>query len=152
MSTYKKLVDLVSRRRTPRPSKAFWEKFDRELGQRLDAVDAQRYQRRFSFIKKVKDAFELIFQPRLRSAVVIASLLIVIIGAALFFTNYQDIQLRSILALSDEELVDELIIIDGLATKVNGVTGKREGTDGILDELELLYELDPSFFLIDNLS
>lgn len=146
MSAHKKIIDLVLRSRTPKPSKEFWQDFDKELRKKLDAVDMWRSQRHSVFAEKIKDAFGMLFRPSIRAAVVAISL-IVIIGATLFLTNHRGIRFSSIAALSDEELVDELMIIDGLASEISRPHQKGEVSNGILDELELLYEINPSLEL-----
>lgn len=146
MLTYKKVIESVSRYRTPRPSKVFWQEFDKGLRLRLDAIDVRKSQRRSIFVERIKDIFGALFQPTLRPAVVSVSLIVLIIGVTLFFTNYQTIQQLSIAGLSDEELVNELVIIEGLFAEGSSAIEKVENGNGILNELELLYELDPSLF------
>lgn len=145
MSTYKKLIDLVSRRKVPKPSKELWQRFDKELTQKLDAIDAKRHSERVPFIERIKEVFGLLLKPGLKPALVTASLLIIIIGMGLYFTNYQGEGLVSVAALSNEEVVDELIIIDGLIAEMGAVENGTD-TNGIFNELELFYELDPSLF------
>lgn len=146
MTTYKKIIKLVSKHRTPKPSQEFWKDFDKGLKQKLDAVDMQR-SRPSIFVDKIKDIFETLFRPDIRPVVVAISLMVMIIGATLFFANYQGMRFNSIAALSDEELVDELIIINGLVSEVSQPPQKGAVTNGILDELDLLYEINPSFKL-----
>lgn len=146
MSTSKKIIDLILRSRTPKPSKKFWKNFDRELERKLDTIDRQKSQRRSLFVDKIKDVFGLLFRPDTRPAVAAISL-VVIIGATLFFANYQGMRFNSIAALSDEELVDELIIINGLVSEASQPPQRGAVTNGILDELELLYEINPSLEL-----
>lgn len=146
MATYKKIIKLVSKYRTPKPSQEFWKDFDKGLERKLDAVDIQR-SRPSIFADKIKDAFERLFRPDIRPAVVAVSLIVMIIGATLFFTKYQGMRFEPVAALSDEELVDELTIINGLANEVSQLPQEGEVTNGILDELELLYEINPSFKL-----
>ncbi|KPK41427.1 MAG: hypothetical protein AMJ78_05580 [Omnitrophica WOR_2 bacterium SM23_29] len=146
MATYKKIIELISRYRTPKPSKEFWQEFDKGLRQRLDAIDEWKSQRRSIFVEKIKDILGTVFQPTFRPAVVAVSLIILIIGVSLFFTNYQAIQQRSIAGLSDEELINELVMIEMLFAEGDEAAEKIENRNDILNELRLLYELDPSLF------
>jgi len=143
MSTYKKLIDLVSRRKVPKPSKELWQRFDKELTQKLDAIDVKKDSEYVPFIERIREVFGLLLKPRLRPVLVTASLLIIIIGTSLYFTNYQGEGLVSVATLSNEEVVEEFIIIDGLIAEM-GALGKGADINGIFNELELFYEPDPS--------
>ncbi|KPK42525.1 MAG: hypothetical protein AMJ78_02225 [Omnitrophica WOR_2 bacterium SM23_29] len=143
MSTYKKLIDLVSRRKVPKPSEELWQRFDKELMQKLDAIDAERHSERVPFIERIKEVFGLLLKPGLKPVLVTASLLIIIIGMSLYFTNYRSEGLVSVAALSNEEAVEEFIMVDGLIAEMDAL---ERGADinGIFNELELFYEPDPS--------
>lgn len=121
MSSYKKLIDLISRKKTPVPLKEFWQEFDKGLGQKLDTIDAQKLKRRVLFIDKIKDVLGLLLKPGLKPAFVSAFLLIMVIGGTLFFKSHQSIQFYSVASLSNKELVEELTMIEELSSLIDSL-------------------------------
>lgn len=121
MSTYKRLIELVSRKKAPQPSREFWQEFDKELGQKLDAINAKRSRQPVPFIDAIRDFLGTLLKPSLRPVVAGVFLIIIAMGGSILFKNYQDIQFYSVSALSNEELADELSAIEELTFLIDSL-------------------------------
>ena len=97
-------------------SKEFWLKFDRELGERLDAIDSRKSSRSYGFTEWLDGAFSVLFQPKPALA---AATLVVAINLILFSLTSGGPSLVSVALLSKDDLAGELVLTDELASGEN---------------------------------
>jgi len=116
MVRFKGILDAISKKRVPDMPKEFWHKFDRELGERLDAVDSRNLNRSYGFAAALEGAFSLLFRPK---PVLVTATLVVAINLALFSFANRAIPLTSVALLSNSDLAEELVLTDELTSGEN---------------------------------
>ncbi len=121
MLRFQDLIDVISKRRTPKPSKEFWEKFDSELNRRLDEVDASRSDYRHVFAEKIMGFVGAFIQPKFRYALISACAVVLIISATMFSFNRYQPNIYSVASLSNDDLVEELLFVENAASQENGI-------------------------------
>jgi hypothetical protein len=112
MTSFKDIMDMIAKKKIPGPSREFWMKFDRDLGEKLDAIDSRNSSRGYGFAEKLGEAFSVFFQPK---PVLAAATLIVVINLAVFSLAYKGTSLVTVAFLSNDDLALELILTDELA-------------------------------------
>lgn len=116
MVRFKDILSAILRKRAPDLPKEFWRRFDRELGERLDAVDSRNLSRGYGFAAALNGAFSLLLRPK--PALIVATL-VVAINLALFSFANRAIPLTSVAFLSNSDLAEELILTDELIAGEN---------------------------------
>ena len=111
MASFKDIMDMIAKKRIPMPSKEFWSRFDRELRGRLDAIDVRKRGRNYGFAERLNDAFSALFQPQFERLLVTTALAVVIASFALTAGFRDRPGLYTVASLTNDELVDELILI-----------------------------------------
>lgn len=137
----KALFELVSKKEIPHPSNEFWQGFDTELEQRLSILHKKELKN--SGFEKISLALKFLLRPEYRPILATAFVIVMVISAALFFTPHANNKSVK-LALSNEEIEEDLAILDEFDEERSAQSGDETDND-IIDELDILYELDPSF-------
>ena len=112
MASFKDIEDAISKKKVPEPSKGFWLKFDRELGDRLDAVDSRNPSRAYG----LADIFSVFLQPK---PVLAAAALVLMINLAVFSLARSGNSLTMVAFLSNDDLAGELVLTDELGSGEN---------------------------------
>lgn len=120
MLRFQDLVELISKRRTPKPSKGFWNKFDGELSRKLDKIDASRLGRRNVFADKIRDMASIFTQPQFRYALVVTCVVLILCTTMFSLNSYQP-AIYSVASLSGDGLVEELLYIENISSPDNGI-------------------------------
>lgn len=116
MASFKDIMDIIAKKKAPEPPKGFWLKFDRELKERLDAVDSRNYSRGYGFAESLGGAFSAIFQPK---PVLVAATLVVAVNLMVFSLSYGRSGLVSVALLSKDDLAGEFVLTEELASGEN---------------------------------
>ena len=116
MANFKDIIDMISKKKAPIPSKEFWKGFDRELGEKLDAVNSRKLNRRYGFSEKLNDALSVFLRPK---PVLVTATLIVAINLAVFSLANRSTYLTSVAFLSNDDLAEELVLTGELASGEN---------------------------------
>lgn len=116
MLKLKDILDAISRKKAPDLPNGFWHRFDRELGERLDAVDNRNLSRRYGFAAALEGAFSLFLRPK---PVLVTATLVVAINLALFSFANKGTSLTSVALLSSSDLAEELVLTDELISGEN---------------------------------
>lgn len=113
MASFKEILDIISKKKAPAPTKEFWARFDRELAGRLDAIDSRNPRRNYGFAERLSDAFSVFFQPK---PVLLAATLVVLINLTLFSLAQRGPSLTLVAFLSNDDLAEELVLTDQLSS------------------------------------
>ena len=116
MANFKDIIDMISKKKAPGPSKEFWKGFDRELGEKLDSVNSRNSSCHYGFSEKLNDALSVFIRPK---PVLVTATLIVAINLALFSLAHRSTYLTSVAFLSNDDLAEELVLTGELASGEN---------------------------------
>ena len=116
MASFKDITDMISKKKVFEPPKGFWLKFDRELGERLDAIDSRKSSRSHGFAEGLGEMFSAFFQPK---PVLAAATFIVAVNLILFSLASGGPALVSVALLSKNDLAEELVLTDELSSGEN---------------------------------
>ena len=116
MASFKDIMDMIAKKKVPEPPKGFWLKFDRELGEKLDAIDSRKSSRNYGFTEGLGEMFSAFFRPK---PVLAAATFIVAINLILFSLASRGPALVSVALLSRDDLAEELVLTDQLASGEN---------------------------------
>ena len=106
MASFKDIMDVIAKKKAPEPPRGFWSKFDRELGERLDAIDSRKSSRDYWFV----------LQPK---PVLVAATFILALNLVLFSFASREPTLVSVALLSRDDLAEELVLTDQLSSGEN---------------------------------
>ncbi len=118
MASFKDIMDMIAKKKAPEPSRGFWLKFDRELGEKLDAIDSRNPNRSYGFAEKMGDIFSVFLQPK---PVLAAATFIVAVNLILFSLASGGPALVSVALLSKDDLAGEFVLTNELASGENVV-------------------------------
>ncbi|MFA5339056.1 MAG: hypothetical protein WC317_02770 [Candidatus Omnitrophota bacterium] len=116
MASFKDIMEMMAKKKVPEPQKEFWLKFDRELRERLDAIDSRKSSRGYGFAESLGWAFSAIFQPK---PVLVAATLVVAINLMVFSLSSGGSGLVSVALLSRDDLAGEFVLTEELASGEN---------------------------------
>ena len=116
MASFKDITDMIAEKKAPEPPKGFWLKFDRELGERLDAIDSRKSSRSHGFAEGLGEMFSAFFQPK---PVLAAAMFILALNIVLFSFASRGPTLVSVALLSRDDLAEELVLTDQLSSGEN---------------------------------
>ncbi len=116
MASFKDITDMISKKKVFEPPKGFWLKFDRELGERLDAIDSRKSSRSHGFAEGLGEMFSAFFQPK---PVLAAATFIVAVNLILFSLASGGPALVSVALISKDDLAGEFVLTNELASGEN---------------------------------
>ncbi len=116
MASFKDITDMISKKKVFEPPKGFWLKFDRELGERLDAIDSRKSNRSYGFAGWLDGISFAFFQPK---PVLAAAMFILALNIVLFSFASRGPTLVSVALLSRDDLAEELVLTDQLSSGEN---------------------------------
>ncbi len=116
MASFKDIMDMIAKKKAPEPQKGFWLKFDRELGERLDAIDSRKSSRSYGFAEGLGATFSSFFQPK---PVLAAATFIVAVNLILFSLASRGPGLVSVALIAKDDLAEEFVLTNELASGEN---------------------------------
>lgn len=116
MANFKDIIDMISKEKAPGLSKESWKGFDRELGEKLDAVNSRNLSRSYGFAEKINEAFSVFLRPK---PILVTVTFIVVINLTLFSLAHKSTSLTSVAFLSNDDLAEELVLTGELASGEN---------------------------------
>jgi|GEM_PF-5585590 hypothetical protein len=112
MPTDEKFIDLISKaRKAPAMSKGFWAKFDAELGTRLNSAEKKRISLPSAVFEAIEDMVAVLRNAEFKRALATASVAVTVIGFSIIFSMRGGPGLYSVSSLTNDELVDEIVIL-----------------------------------------
>ncbi len=107
-----KFIDLISKaRKAPVMPKAFWAKFDAELGTRLNAAEKKRISLSSAVFEAITDMVAVFRNAEFKRALATASVAVMVVGFSIMFSMRGGPGLYSVSSLDNDELVDEIVIL-----------------------------------------
>jgi hypothetical protein len=119
MPVDEKFDDLISKASTPKMSKGFWAKFDSELGTKLDKAEARRISVRSAVLGVLGDLASAFANPEFKHALATASAAVMVVGFSIIFAAKGGPGLYSVSSLTNDELVDEIVMLDAYPASEN---------------------------------